>query len=85
MAEKTLYISVGKIISPKAHEPLAHKRKWIVLSFTIALFVTSLAVIPLLGTEFIPELDEEAILIQPIRLPSISLTESIEMEKKVQK
>lgn len=74
-----------KIISPKAHEPLAHKRKWIVLSFTIALFVTSLAVIPLLGTEFIPELDEEAILIQPIRLPSISLTESIEMEKKVQK
>ncbi len=63
----------------------AFKRKWMVLSSAVGLFAVSLMVIPMLGTEFIPELDEEAILIQPIRMPSISLTESIEMEKKVQK
>lgn len=63
----------------------AFKRKWIVISSAVLLFAISIAVIPLLGTEFIPELDEEAILIQPIRMPSISLSESIEMEKKVQK
>lgn len=61
------------------------KRKWVVISSALLLFVSSLAIMPMLGTEFIPELDEEAILIQPIRMPSISLTESIEMEKKVQK
>ncbi len=63
----------------------AFKHKWVVLSSTVLLFTASIALIPILGTEFIPELDEEAILIQPIRMPSISLTESIEMEKKVQK
>jgi cobalt-zinc-cadmium resistance protein CzcA len=63
----------------------AFKRKLVVISSAILLFAISIAMIPLLGTEFIPELDEEAILIQPIRMPSISLSESIEMEKKVQK
>lgn len=63
----------------------AFKRKWIILASALMLMAISFAVIPLLGTEFIPELDEEAILVQPIRMPSISLTESIEIEKKVQK
>lgn len=62
----------------------ALKRKALVIGIAMFVLVGSFALVPLLGSEFIPELDEGSILIQPIRMPSISLTESIEMEKKVQ-
>jgi len=62
----------------------AMKRKWVTLGIALVVFTISMGVVPFLGTEFIPELDEGSILIRPWRLPSISLTESVEMEKKVQ-
>jgi cobalt-zinc-cadmium resistance protein CzcA len=43
----------------------------------IAVFAASLAVIPFLGAEFVPRLDEGAIALQIARLPSVSLEESI--------
>ena len=50
-----------------------------------ALFLAiCLALFPLLGKEFIPGMDEGTLTPQVIRLPSVSLTESIEMEKKAQ-
>lgn len=62
----------------------AVRRKTITFAIALAVLIGSFALVPSLGTEFIPELDEGSILIQPIRMPSISLTESIEMEKKIQ-
>lgn len=62
----------------------AVRRKTITFTIALVVLVGSFALVPSLGTEFIPELDEGSILIQPIRMPSISLTESIEMEKKIQ-
>ncbi|MDP2884738.1 MAG: efflux RND transporter permease subunit [Ignavibacteria bacterium] len=62
----------------------ALKRKLLVLGIALFVLIGSFALVPFLGSEFIPELDEGSILIQPIRMPSISLTESIEIEKKVQ-
>jgi cobalt-zinc-cadmium resistance protein CzcA len=55
-----------------------------VVAMSVILLLTSLALFPFLGTEFIPSLDEGSLTPQVIRLPSISLPESIEMEKKVQ-
>jgi len=68
--------------TPLLEKALSHK----LITFSIAgmLFVSSLALVPFLGAEFIPELDEGSILVQPIRMPSVSLTESIAMEKQVQ-
>lgn len=40
-------------------------------------FVLSLGLVPFMGSEFIPRLDEGAIAIQAWRLPSVSLTESV--------
>ncbi len=40
-------------------------------------FILSLGVVPFMGSEFIPRLDEGAVAIQAWRLPSVSLTESI--------
>ena len=62
----------------------ALKRRSLTLGIALVVLLVSFALVPFLGTEFIPELDEGSILVQPIRMPSVSLTESIEMEKKIQ-
>lgn len=72
-----------RLYTPLLRKALTHKL--LTVASAVVIFVLSLVVLPLLGTEFIPELDEGSILIQPIRMPSVSLTESIEMEKRVQK
>lgn len=57
--------------------------KVVIISAAVFL-VVSLAIFPFLGKEFIPSMDEGSLNTQVIRLPSISLPESIEIEKKVQ-
>ena len=47
-------------------------------------FGLTLLVVPRLGTEFLPELDEGSILIQPTRDPNISLTYSMEVARQVE-
>jgi len=42
-----------------------------------AVFVASLGLVPFMGAEFIPKLDEGAVALQAWRLPSVSLTESL--------
>jgi cobalt-zinc-cadmium resistance protein CzcA len=48
------------------------------------LLVLSLAALPFLGTEFIPRMDEGYLTPQVIRLPSVSVNQSVEMERQVQ-
>jgi cobalt-zinc-cadmium resistance protein CzcA len=43
----------------------------------VAVFAVSLTLVPFLGAEFVPRLDEGAIALQIARLPSVSLEESI--------
>jgi cobalt-zinc-cadmium resistance protein CzcA len=72
----------------KSYLPLlnqAIKKKVFVVVTTVGLFLASLALFPFLGTEFIPILDEGSLTPQIIRLPSISLKESIEIEKLAQR
>jgi len=73
---------IRRFYTPLLEKALNHR----LITFAIALgiLMISFGLVPFLGTEFIPELDEGSILVQPIRMPSISLTESIEMEKKIQ-
>ena len=44
-----------------------------------AVLVAACALVPMLGAEFIPHLDEGAIAMQAVRLPSVSLEESVRM------
>jgi cobalt-zinc-cadmium resistance protein CzcA len=67
---------------PALHWSLQHRLS--VMATAVALLAGSLALFPFLGGEFIPILNEAAITPQTIRLPSISLPESIEIEKKMQ-
>ena len=60
-------------------------RPKIVLIAATAVLTLSLLLVPFLGTEFIPMLFEGAITPQVLRLPSISLQESIDLELKTQR
>ena len=69
--------------TPSLHWSLRHRR--LVLVAAVALLTASLALFPFLGGEFIPILNEAAITPQTIRLPSISLEKSIEIEMEMQR
>jgi cobalt-zinc-cadmium resistance protein CzcA len=56
-----------------------------ILTGSMAIVLCSLALVPFVGREFIPLLEENALTPQIVRLPSVSLPESIEMEKQTHK
>ena len=60
----------------------ALQRRALVLAGAGLLLILSLLLAPFVGREFIPILDEGALTPQIFRLPSVSLAESIELEKR---
>jgi heavy metal efflux system protein len=52
--------------------------KLITISVALVVFISSLILLPRLGTEFLPELDEGSILVEQIRMPSVTLEESVQ-------
>ena len=64
----------------RRYEPLLVKaiaRPKLTLAISVAVFAVSVAIIPFLGAEFVPRLDEGALALQAWRLPSVSLEESV--------
>jgi cobalt-zinc-cadmium resistance protein CzcA len=59
-------------------------RRVLTVAAAFGIFLGSLTLVPSLGTEFLPEWDEGSITIQAIRLPSISLTESLVTQKQIE-
>jgi len=53
-------------------------KRWIILGTAIGLFVISMFIMSRLGSEFLPELDEGSILVEQVRMPSVTLDESIQ-------
>ena len=51
----------------------------------LAMLAATLLVVPRLGTEFLPELDEGSITIQAFRDPSVSLTRSVAMQQALER
>lgn len=49
-----------------------------ILGVSLAVFFLSMLVLFRLGTEFLPELDEGSILVEQVRMPSVTLEESME-------
>ncbi len=68
-------------------ELLARLMRWRWLTIGAALVVVAISVASMryLGTEFMPQLDEGALLIETRRLPSVSLTQSVEIATMVEK
>jgi cobalt-zinc-cadmium resistance protein CzcA len=81
--ESIILRGARKAYLPALRWTLRHKR--IAVASAVLLLLLSLALVPFLGTEFIPVMDEGSLSPQIIRLPSISLDESINIEKNVQR
>ena len=76
--EKEVWVmkKAKRIYGPALAWTLGHGRK-VLVGATVA-FAAALAAFPFLGSEFIPQLDEGSFAVQVLRLPSISLEESIQ-------
>ncbi|GAA0843170.1 MAG: CusA/CzcA family heavy metal efflux RND transporter [Cupriavidus sp.] len=65
------------------HWALANSKKTVFSA--VGLFVATVAIVPLLGTSFIPEMKEGSIVPAIDRVPNISLEESIKLERQANK
>lgn len=72
-----------KYYYPALDWAINHRRKTVLTA--VGIFILSLCLIPFLGAEFVPKLDEGAIALQAWRIPSVSLEESIKQTTKVEK
>jgi cobalt-zinc-cadmium resistance protein CzcA len=74
---------IKRKFTPLLDWAMQNRRKVIAISGVA--FILSLALLPFIGKEFMPVLQEGHLTVQLIRLPGISLRDSIEMEKKFHK
>jgi len=80
--ESLIVRGVKRIYLPILRWSVKHVKSVVISS--VIILAAALALFPFLGTEFIPTMDEGTLTPQVIRLPSVSLSESIEIEKKAQ-
>ena len=61
------------------------RKRWLTIGAALVVVATAVASMRYLGAEFMPQLDEGALLIETRRLPSVSLTQSVEIATMVEK
>lgn len=72
----------------RAYRPMlmgALRKKYLVMVLGLMLFLSSLMVLPLIGTEFIPTLEEGSIVVGVTMAPSISLEKATETVMKMER
>lgn len=67
--------AIKKIYLPMLSSALRHR--WATVIGAVAVFIASMMALPWIGTEFLPQLDEGAIAINVVRLPTASLQGSV--------
>ena len=82
-AEKDTFAirAIKRFYLPLLDRVLAHKA--ITLSLAVALLLGAVALVPFLGKEFMPQLQEGSIMVQVTAIPSTSLDESIRISQEV--
>jgi len=61
------------------------RRPWRVVTAAVMALIASLFLVPLIGTEFLPSLDEGSVAVQTFRIPSISLPQSLALQNEAEK
>ncbi len=85
ISEKESFIVAGV---RRVYEPLLRRAirwRWVTIAIASLVLVGSVAIVPFLGSEFVPKLDEGAIALQAWRLPSISLEESVKQTTELER
>ncbi len=78
-----LLVKIRDNYLPILRQSLANPKKTLVI--TSAALVASLLLVPFLGTEFLPTLDEGSMTVQSFRLPSVSVTDTVKTTAAVEK
>ena len=66
---------VRRMYRPHLRWALAHP--WVLLAVAAGFLAVAGALVPTLGTEFLPTMDEGSIVVQPFQIPSVSLEQSL--------
>lgn len=61
------------------------RRPWLVVIPAVLALAGAFALVPRIGTEFLPSLDEGSIAVQTFRIPSISLPQSLALQQKAER
>ena len=61
------------------------RRPWIVIVPAVLALIGAFALVPRIGTEFIPTLDEGCVGLQTFRIPSISLPQSLDLQGRAER
>ncbi|MBL9007230.1 MAG: efflux RND transporter permease subunit [Myxococcales bacterium] len=83
-SETWLLRKASALYRPILGAALAQRGRWLTLSLGVLAMAGGLALVPRLGAEFVPQLDEGDILVEVRRLPGVSLTESVKIETRLQ-
>ncbi len=73
---------VRKMYRPHLRWALAHP--WVVAGAAVALLIAAAVIVPTLGTEFLPSMDEGSIVVQPFQIPSVSLTQALDTVARIE-
>ncbi len=57
---------------------------WVVVGGALVLLAVALVLVPTLGTEFLPTMDEGSIVVQPFQIPSVSLDQSLDTVRRIE-
>ncbi len=74
---------VRKIYRPQLAWVLEHPR--IVGVGALILLVAAALIVPTLGTEFLPTMDEGSIVVQPFQIPSVSLPQALDTVQRIER
>jgi cobalt-zinc-cadmium resistance protein CzcA len=61
------------------------RRPWLVVVPAVLVLAAAFALVPRIGTEFLPTLDEGCVGLQTFRIPSISLPQSLELQGRAER
>lgn len=78
-----LLVKIRDNYLPILRQSLANPKKTLLI--TSAALVASLLLVPFLGSEFLPTLDEGSMTVQSFRLPSVSVTDTVRTSAAVEK
>lgn len=81
--KENIFIKWAKLAyTPVFHWSMANKA--LVLTITFASVILCVLMVSRMGSEFMPNLNEGDILLQPIRIPGTSLTQSLSMQREIE-
>ena len=77
-------LATGRRLYRRLLEVAIHRTP-VVVAVAVAILVVGLALVPFIGREFVPIMDEGSIVVNLVRLPSIGLTESLKISGQVER